>query len=1352
MDSTTFKIRRVDYKTATLCFPDGQEFQHCILPKHRTLRDFIEEVFSRLERERKLNLLYHEGFLTQTLNFQVVDSYSQSSLNLELELDSLCILSDTIHSNRKIAFDIKSDLFQMINMIDLHIETDPLRTSVPTRVDSKFKFLLSKGEITFLAGISNSIIRSKSNPITFFDRSYWWTGNTNQEYLSTHSSIYDLHKNLADFGLVKLPLLHFEPLSDATSLLSISSSGGSFVHNSTLLYSSKSCQFEGNTNYSLVKDSFYCEQMVNFPSNRIPLYFELNFSLLQTLPIYLNFTFDYTLNNNYLLRIVLSNFTPHPIILLMECVLTLTVGQIIIFLREFYGDSLNLLGHTEEIFLHNKFTLAYITHGDYYELSDDVLVISTLNISKELKCNAKPFEFVLLEKNKSTNEIRRNELVIGYLISFGLYHLDLAHNDEIMLCRKNLGIFRKNAIKERDPLKYFLPINTNTCELYNSVSSCVRLVKIYKDYATKVLQIDLRNMSPDGLLEIFFDKLNKGNYDFQNFVLRTFQKINFLYGPEPLVSFYCIQKLIIHYDYIIEFIIIPKSPLLSTKIKSTTKEEFSYVNNIIDPPLHENFSYDHHSEVVYIPIYELSMFFEFRIIAIENLHTLIHGLVWLYLEASLYQGGIIICQPNKTNKIRVSNNPKWNCWMQFNIPVKNLPKESRIHFKLYGRFDKSFQNLDYSISKFTANHGFIEFDSEQDILLQSVNFQLFNHRSILQTGPKRLNLWPSVEIGIAGKNPNIYSSYGVSRGIDLIPAGSTAVNPENNKASTLLLEFNEYSHSVLFPYTNHDFNDDAVVSELDPGPDADLIEDLLTQDDFENLNFEHKEILLKYSFYCSQRAYALPKYLLILNWADPLKVRQCHYLLEKWCPISLDIALHLLNYYFADAHVRRFAVHFLDKLSNSELLLYLLQLVQVLKFETYHDSILSRFLLRRALSCKIFGHYYFWYLRSEIGTCEYRERFSVLLEAYLRGCDSELLSILNSQVSFIATLTHYYKKVIGEFTNPEESVKLIENLREYISTIQIPNNFCPLFDPLISVCGIEVRHIKIMDSKKRPLCLVFINNDPFSNLEHVKILVKIGDDLRQDMLTIQMLRIMEKLWLENGLDLHLVPYGCISTGFEEGIIEIIQNAVTVCNIQREAKVNILETFQKEVLLNWLQNLNPGKDQLSKALKKFLFSCAGYCVATYILGIGDRHNDNIMVCEDGNLFHIDFGHFLGNRKRKLGFNREPVPFILTPDFIHVLGGIGSDNYCNFVDIAINAYQIIRNNSNLFITLFNMMKYTGIPELRGESDIAYLHDALKPNLSKEEAAIHFVSLIQKSIENSLHVQISWHFHMKSTNTNQ
>ena len=101
--------------------------------------------------------------------------------------------------------------------------------------------------------------------------------------------------------------------------------------------------------------------------------------------------------------------------------------------------------------------------------------------------------------------------------------------------------------------------------------------------------------------------------------------------------------------------------------------------------------------------------------------------------------------------------------------------------------------------------------------------------------------------------------------------------------------------------------------------------------------------------------------------------------------------------------------------------------------------------------------------------------------------------------------------------------------------------------------------------------------------------------------------------------------------------------------------------------------------------------AGYCVITYLLGVGDRHLDNLMLATDGHFFHVDFSYILG---------RDPKPF---PPPVKVC--------------------------KLILNLVSLMVEANIPDIRAEPDKAVLkvQEKFLLDVSEEQAVAHFESLL-------------------------
>lgn len=113
---------------------------------------------------------------------------------------------------------------------------------------------------------------------------------------------------------------------------------------------------------------------------------------------------------------------------------------------------------------------------------------------------------------------------------------------------------------------------------------------------------------------------------------------------------------------------------------------------------------------------------------------------------------------------------------------------------------------------------------------------------------------------------------------------------------------------------------------------------------------------------------------------------------------------------------------------------------------------------------------------------------------------------------------------------------------------------------------------------------------------------------------------------------------------DDGLLQFVPNSKTITKIKTDYNEKI-DAYLKE-------GTNDENDYLIK-LDNYIRSCAGYCIATYLLGIGDRHLENLMIDKDGKFFHIDFGFIFGKEPGGKGSLASKIR--ISTSMINAMGG-------------------------------------------------------------------------------------------------
>ena len=564
-------------------------------------------------------------------------------------------------------------------------------------------------------------------------------------------------------------------------------------------------------------------------------------------------------------------------------------------------------------------------------------------------------------------------------------------------------------------------------------------------------------------------------------------------------------------------------------------------------------------------------------------------------------------------------------------------------------------------------------------------------------------------------------------------------------------------------------DDDLIARERRLNPyDKSQMDAVLNMPDFIEMESKHTILFWshRYELLKKNTPYALTKIMNSVKWGDLKNENEfITNILKKWKTVEICDILYMLsrkfsvnkmypntngviNHFDGMKTVRQYAIEKLNEHSDDELHFILLQLVQAIRYEDISvedilknqlKSPLVNFLIERSCKNAILASSFFWFIECESDitdqnnsknnvdniTLEITKIYGLIRDRFFEFIkkDKKIFEMINNQISFKAELVKI-SSILSKVSKVENKKNELRNLIDIgeRANIQEKEYYLPI-NPQLKIRGAISSKCTVFKSAKCPVKYSFnvtedtkVHNHN-EDKDHIAVMFKYGDDLRQDQLILQMINYMDSLLKNIHLDYEFTIYKTLATSKSDGFVEFVPDSTTIYQI-----------IKKKTMREYYEELsNHDEKELNKKLESYINSCAGYCVVTYLLGIGDRHLENLMIDKNGRLFHIDFGYILGKDPKPM-----PPPIKLCKEMVQCMGGKDSKGFADFQQKCVNAYWVLRENARVIVNMFYLMIDSGIPELNNIDNLKKLHEKFVPQKNKQEAAAFMLDNLKESVD--------------------
>ncbi|XP_053744119.1 phosphatidylinositol 4-kinase beta isoform X3 [Synchiropus splendidus] len=249
---------------------------------------------------------------------------------------------------------------------------------------------------------------------------------------------------------------------------------------------------------------------------------------------------------------------------------------------------------------------------------------------------------------------------------------------------------------------------------------------------------------------------------------------------------------------------------------------------------------------------------------------------------------------------------------------------------------------------------------------------------------------------------------------------------------------------------------------------------------------------------------------------------------------------------------------------------------------------------------------------------------------------------------------------------------------------------------------------------------------PYGHLPHwrlLSVIVKCGDDLRQELLAFQVLQQLKSIWEVERVPLWIKPYKILVLSSDSGMIEPVVNAVSLHQVKKHSQLSLLDYFLQE-------HGSHTTEAFLSAQRNFVQSCAGYSLICYLLQVKDRHNGNILLDAEGHIIHIDFGFILSSSPKNLGF--ETSAFKLTAEFVDVMGGQDGDMFNYYKMLMLQGLIAARKHMDRVLQIVEIMQQgSQLPCFHGSSTMRGLKERFHMSLTEEQLQL----LVDQMVDGSM-----------------